>query len=1101
MRVNASPRAALAIALLALVVGGAAWAQTPPDPGTWVRTVGTVNDPALGATLRAMLGEVVVSWQPGTSEEDRTAIRTELAASTFRTIPHTDIETIIVEPGREPEVIASLMGRPEVREVCCNFLKELAQALPRFEPDDTLWTSSQQRLHDLTRSPEAWALFPPDPESTSPDPFVGNTPRAIIAVIDTGVDWEHEDLTDNIWENEAEANGVAGVDDDGNGYVDDIRGWDFADGDNDPKPRLSDPANADPSIAHGTHVAGIAAAVGNNGKGVAGQTHHALIMPCKIGGDDGSFGALDAVLAGERYAFENGADIANMSYGGPGQVAAEFDNMIEGFNAGPVPGKNDDRNGIVWVASLGNAASSVSGEYPVGAETDENEVIGVSAVQSDGTMTEYTNWSQVPHYADLAAPGGSYSENLLYTSTWLYIPGEANFPLYGPMAGTSMSSPHVAGIAAMIRSVDGALPAADVRDILLDNSNHDLLYQKNPGLGQGDQLGRGIVDAYASVSAASTFPPRLSVISPEDGARVATSTPTIDVSARKAGSRAPEITRVTVRVSPIVGSVPTNADAVWLDVINNETLADGPDGLDDRDGSTYPTGGLFTLRVDDPLGIGSSGTARHVVELEVQDTRQAVDAVPAVGHLETSFRLTAVGVGSGRRMVSVPYILVQGTNLSHARPATVFGQAFGAAGQAQIARWNPSGGDVRDPGRYVRSDLDGVTDPYIGVIQPGKGYWLDLPVGTPRLIIEGDQAPQGMYLVRDAAYDDTSSTADWLARGWHQIGNPFPFTVSLSGFLVESSSGELMPIAEAVQQGICRGAIYGYLDGQYVPSVIPQAALEPFEGYWFRTLERCKLWAVPAQTTAASRSTTARASGLTWSFDIAATCGRSTATATLASAPRASDGFDGAYDLELPPPLDDTVVLTLGDARGTNGGLMRDVRGDIKSGAEWTLVARAAANQEVRLDWGDLRSLPRDYSVSITDKRTGTTLSMRQEPGYAFRTSSEAETRFFTVSVKKIEPGTAFRISIDEAVTARGLAQVSFRLTQDADVDCIVLNSAGRVVRTVLTSQRMAAGVRSVAWDGRSDGGSALPAGEYRIELRARNNQGEVARGTVSISR
>ncbi|MGC8654572.1 MAG: S8 family serine peptidase, partial [Candidatus Kryptoniota bacterium] len=126
----------------------------------------------------------------------------------------------------------------------------------------------------------------------------------IIAFLDTGVDWHHPDLAANIWTNTAEANGVPGVDDDHDGYVDDIHGWDFVNNDNDPSDDNS----------HGTHVAGIACAVGNNGIGIAGVNWHARIMPIKVFQSSGR-GDAAMITRGIYYAVQKGATVINMSFG------------------------------------------------------------------------------------------------------------------------------------------------------------------------------------------------------------------------------------------------------------------------------------------------------------------------------------------------------------------------------------------------------------------------------------------------------------------------------------------------------------------------------------------------------------------------------------------------------------------------------------------------------------------------------------------------------------------------------------------------------------------------------------------------------------------
>lgn len=1092
------PSCGALLVLLAVLIAIPALAQTAPSPLTWERSTATVLDPATGRSVDAMVGEVVVFWGEGISEPARQAVRDRVGAALYRSIVNTRAEVLIVQPGRESEVAVTLGSAAEVEAACLNLVSHIAQA---FTPNDTQWTV-QKPLHDLTNTPLAWNTFKPTGWKQGDARFAVGDRGVIIGIIDTGVDYEHPDLAPNIWRNPAEYYGRAGVDDDGNGYIDDVYGWDFYDDDADPKPR----ADLAEGSSHGTHVAGIAAAVGNNGEGVAGQAWDCTIMALKASPDDGSGLPYDAQLAAYRYAIDNGCDVVNMSYIGTGgvgdpQVLALFQ---EGFTAGGVP-NNPDRNGINWVAGAGNNSLDIQDRYyPIAIETEANEVVGVAAVDRDATIASYSNWSTSPRVVDVSAPGGDF-DTVQYLSTGLVVEGEDDFQeRYVYMAGTSMASPHVAGLLGLIKSVDPTLPAAAVRDALLEAANRTLLYDANPTYESSQALGRGIPDAYASVQAVGTLEPIIAIISPEAGARIKTTLPAITFQVTRQGAKAPRINRVTLRLDPQSGDPVTDADAVWID-------ADG-DGVDDRPadlaypyrGQAYPEKGIFTVQLGAPLGIGSDGTSLHMIEVTVTDARAPEDFPPTapdgVFRATSLFRVTAVGVGSGRRMFSVPYELidrsVQPWGVSAALPATVFAQPFGGSGGCQIARWDPS------QGGYVRSDLDGVDDPYIRVLQPGKGYWVDVVTATPRLIIQGTAISAGRYLLRDAAYDVASADADYLEPGWHQIGSPYDFAISLSAFLVETEEGELIPLAQAVQERIVRGALYRYADGMYVPTVIPQAVLEPFEGYWFRTLQRCKVYAVPAAaesggTTTGSRSVEA---SLAWQFSIRASVADTDAEVTMASSPRATDAFDDLYDLEQPPPLDAGVMLWLGDAK--TEGLIRDVRGIMETEAKWTVTAQAAANAEVALTWGDLRGLPRDYSAAITDEATGKTVSMRHEGAYRYRTGQSGDTREFTVVVRRVDPAAAFRVYIDDAsVNARGTATVSFRLSEDAEVDCVVLNAAGRTVRTVTLSEPMAAGVRLLTWDGRSDAGSSLPAGQYRIEVRARNTRGEIARGTVSVSR
>ncbi|MDA3817106.1 MAG: S8 family serine peptidase, partial [Prolixibacteraceae bacterium] len=269
-------------------------------------------------------------------------------------------------------------------------------------------------------APQAW-------ETTKGDS------NQVIAILDTGVDWLHPDLDDNIWVNHAEINGIEGVDDDGNGFVDDYRGWDFVNNDNDPKDDNS----------HGTHVAGIAAAEQNNGIGITGVAPEARIMPVKLLQSSGRGNSSDLAAAID-YAAENGATIINMSLGSYAEslvVKAALENSYAGTG---------DGTGSMLVAAAGNdhRRSSIPNPcrtYPLAPmfPASYQWVLGVMAGDA-GPCNGFSNW-------DFDGPVGwsnnNYEVKAPGTSINSTIPG-GNYRSYN---GTSMASPIVAGTVALMR--------------------------------------------------------------------------------------------------------------------------------------------------------------------------------------------------------------------------------------------------------------------------------------------------------------------------------------------------------------------------------------------------------------------------------------------------------------------------------------------------------------------------------------------------------------------------------------------------------------------------------------------------------------------------
>ncbi|WP_445630637.1 S8 family peptidase [Nostoc sp. DSM 114167] len=272
---------------------------------------------------------------------------------------------------------------------------------------------------DLVKAPEVWAH--------------GYTGKGVVvAVVDTGVDYNHEDLKNNIWTNSKEIAGN-GIDDDGNGYVDDTYGWNFADQNN----------NTLDDNGHGTHVSGTIAGENNN-YGVTGIAYDAKIMPVKALDSSGS-GSYSSISKGIRYAVDNGANVINLSLGGSSSNRT-LESAIDYASS----------KGVIVVMAAGNDGGS-SPEYP--ARYASKSGIAVGAVDKNNNLADFSNRSGTNPIAYVTAPGVK-----IYSS----VPNNQ----YATYSGTSMAAPHVAGIVALMLSANPNLTDAQVRQIVTETAEN-----------------------------------------------------------------------------------------------------------------------------------------------------------------------------------------------------------------------------------------------------------------------------------------------------------------------------------------------------------------------------------------------------------------------------------------------------------------------------------------------------------------------------------------------------------------------------------------------------------------------------------------------------
>lgn len=293
------------------------------------------------------------------------------------------------------------------------------------EPVYKYYTSEESvpSAEDNKGMEKQWYLKDQKLESVWSNEEYGNTAGegVVVAVIDTGVDYNHEDLQDNIWTNSAEVSGTTGADDDHNGYVDDVHGINLIDTNETP---MDD-------HGHGTHVAGIIAMENNNVGGV-GIAYKSKIMPIKAGGSDGTLYSSD-IAKGIEYAYKNGADVINMSFGSSAHSALIENALQDAFNS------------CVLVAAAGNDGKPTA-DCPLGGQNmypaSYSYVIGVMAYDEANSFASFSNWDYKPNANaeyEVVAPGVN-----IYST----LPNGR----YATWNGTSMAAPMVSAEAAILRS-------------------------------------------------------------------------------------------------------------------------------------------------------------------------------------------------------------------------------------------------------------------------------------------------------------------------------------------------------------------------------------------------------------------------------------------------------------------------------------------------------------------------------------------------------------------------------------------------------------------------------------------------------------------------
>ena len=401
-------------------------------------------------------GEVWIKPVPGAALQELDGVLDSPDVTIEPGIPQLGWTRIRVPMGQEKEYLARMLTHPSVQEAGLNYLARVLEV-----PNDPAW--ALQWNMQIVEADKAWGV-------------ITSTASIIIAVVDTGVDITHSDLQANIWTNEDEIPNN-GIDDDGNGKIDDVHGWHFY---TDGMGFAREDNEVEDTHGHGTHVAGIAAAATNNAIGVAGVSWSGPIMPVRVLDRDGS-GEYADVARGLVYAADNGARIINLSLGGTDPSPLLYDALLY------ARGK-----GCLIVAAAGNCGGpdSTSREdcdyryNPFFYPAVYPETVAVAA--TDG-IDQRADFSEHHDYVDLAAPG-----------TGIYSTCRLDYHCY--MQGTSSSTPHVSGLAALIWALRPELSKQEVQWIM-ESWAEDVNSGEYPG--KDPYLGWGRINAYQAVLHAS----------------------------------------------------------------------------------------------------------------------------------------------------------------------------------------------------------------------------------------------------------------------------------------------------------------------------------------------------------------------------------------------------------------------------------------------------------------------------------------------------------------------------------------------------------------------------------------------------------------------
>lgn len=1105
----------------ALLLSSAVFAQIQTEvvSGRMIRVSSVGGGTQLVPDL-AVSGQVVVQLAPGVTEQQLAARLAANNCTLLKTIPNTPLVVVGLPQGMSVVEGRDLWAREAIAELAVpDYMK-----YPLGVPNDPMYP--RQWHWPQISAPIGW-----DTET--------GTASTVVAICDSGYDPDHPDLVDRYWVNQAELAGMADVDDDGNGLVDDVYGWDFVNDDNNPDagPQTGDVYEAD-GVRHGTHCAGAVGATTNNGIGVAGHDWACQLMMLRVVGFAG--GSDTMALSGIQYAIDMGADVISLSLGG--SYSPAYDAVFANAHAA----------GVVVVAAAGNESlvftddpstwlSPVCNDGPnLGVD---NFVLGVGASDASDTVGDFSNRDASSYnFVDVIAPGVDIYSTYYSNPAFPDLAEE-----YGPMTGTSMACPIAAGLCALVKAHFPGMSAADIINQV--RATCDNIDAENPLI--AGTIGAGRINTAAALGIDVPPDPPTNVqafdtpkdeggsitvtwgLSPQDGEDVrgyrllrapeSTMVPGMPGSFAQIAELAPgtnfyldtpvpDHTKFwyQVVVFDAVNSVPSAiagpaearddlAPPAIENLVATDTQADDGGSITlSWFGYEYPPdlAGYHIYRATapftdtsgmTPIDTRTPGQGQHYVDATTTDGTEywyAVGPFDDEGNEETQVTVAGPAVSNpnfafnyspGLSLIAVGALPAEDADIA---------QILGGADPAGInfAAWDPSLNSGAG-GYVIWSESPGAAAFRQAL---GRAWWLR---SNRALLanISGQEAPSGDFRLP-------------VVAGWNLWGNPFTTRLDFGATEVTGiGQGTPVSLATSNRLGYTRDYAWGYdpFTNSYklITAVnLPFATniIEPGRGVFFLARRPATLLLKRSVATAGAAEPLALDG---WSLQFVAEAAGAADTDNFLGVCSQAAQLNGVVS---PPRPDADLDLYFVRSAAAGARLATDFVESAAAG-EWTIrVACATPGATVRLSWPDLSQLPASCRPVLVDEDSGRAIYLRTTTGYTYEVGDEAAERHFTLRISDGDAG-ALTIGALSAETAGGRAQIVYTLSADATVDVEVLNIAGITVRRLVGERAQTAGPQQLTWDGRNNAGSAVPAGAYLVRITARSESGQQVSAVRSL--